>query len=354
VRLPLSDHEYGAHGVVLPPTDQTRHDDAPVPIEIRLGIYRKLQEMRQFEKRAYDLFMRQLVKGTSHLSLGMEAISAGFGAAMHQHDLTFATYRGHAHTLARGVPMTPVLAELLGRANGLMGGKGGSMHLTSVEHGVLGSYAIIGAHLTIANGAAWSAQYRGSGQVTVCFFGDGTTNIGAFHEALNYAAVYKLPIVFVCENNLYMEYTSIADITAVPHPAADRAAAYGLEPVIVDGNDADETYLAAASAIERARRGDGPSLVEALTYRHGGHSRADPGKYRPQDEVEAWKAYDPIAIYRGRLERLGVDRAELDLIDKEVAEAVDLATDEAIAGELPPPESAFTDLWADGGSSWRN
>jgi pyruvate dehydrogenase E1 component alpha subunit len=313
-----------------------------------------MQEMRQFEKRAYDLFMRQLVKGTSHLSLGMEAIAAGFGAAMRRGDYTFATYRGHAHTLARGVPMTPVLAELLGRANGLMGGKGGSMHLTSVEHGMMGSYAIIGSHLTIANGAAWSAQYRGTDQVAVCFFGDGTTNIGAFHEALNYAAVYRLPTVFVCENNLYMEYTPIADITAVARPGADRASAYGLEPLVIDGNDADECYLTATTALERARRGDGPSLIEAVTYRHGGHSRADPGSYRPQQEVAAWKAYDPLTIYRGRLERVGVDRACLDVIDKQVAEAVELATQQAIAGELPSPQSALSDVWADGGSSWRN
>ncbi len=310
--------------------------------------------MRQFEKRAYDLFMRQLVKGTSHLSLGMEAIAAGFGTAMRGGDYTFATYRGHAHTLARGVPMTPVLAELLGRANGLMAGKGGSMHLTSVEHGMMGSYAIIGSHLTIANGAAWSAQYRGSGQVAVCFFGDGTTNIGAFHEALNYAAVYKLPVVFVCENNLYMEYTPIGDITAVPRPGADRAAAYGLAPSVIDGNDADECYLTACAALDRARSGAGPSLIEAVTYRHGGHSRADPGKYRPQPEVDAWKAYDPVTIYRGRLERLGVDPASLDVIDKQVTEAVDLATEQAIAGDLPSPASALTDVWADGGSSWRN
>jgi len=354
MRLPLADHEYGAHHAVLPPDAQDRHDAADIDPATRFAMYRKLQEMRQFEKRAYDLFMRQLVKGTSHLSLGMEAIAAGFGAAMRRDDYTFATYRGHAHTLARGVPMTPVLAELLGRANGLMGGKGGSMHLTSVEHGMLGSYAIVGAHLTIANGAAWSAQYRGSGEVTVCFFGDGTTNIGAFHEALNYAAVYKLPVVFVCENNQYMEYTSIGDVTAVPRPAADRAAAYGLEPIAIDGNDADEVYLTAADVIARARRGDGPSLVEALTYRHGGHSRADPGKYRPESEVAAWLDYDPIAVYRGRLLRLGVDAAELDRIEKEVADQVDIATEEAIAGELPPPASAFTDLWADGGSSWRN
>ena len=352
--LPLEAHPYGEHEIVMPPGDQTSYDDADVAPETRLAMYRMLQELRQFEKRAYDLFMQQLVKGTSHLSLGMEAIAAGFGTAMRSDDYTFATYRGHAHTLARGVPMEGVLAELLGRANGLLGGKGGSMHLTSVEHGVMGSYAIIGAHLTIANGAAWSAQYRGSGQVAVCFFGDGTTNIGAFHEALNYAAVFKLPVVFVCENNLYMEYTAISDITAVPRPAADRAASYGLEPMLVDGNDADACYLAAASALEHARSGAGPVLVEALTYRHGGHSRADPGKYKPPGELEAWLGYDPLAIYRGRLERLGVAPAELDAIEAQVAAAVDQATQAAKDGPLPDPSAAYTDVWADGGSSWRN
>jgi pyruvate dehydrogenase E1 component alpha subunit len=351
-------HAYGEHEPVMPPGDPTRHDSAPVPVEVRLRIYRKLQEMRRFEKRAYDLFLRQLVKGTSHLSLGQEAIAAGFGAAMRADDYTFATYRGHAHTLARGVPMTPVLAELLGRGNGLMAGKGGSMHLTSVEHGMMGSYAIVGAHLAIANGAAWSAQYRGSGQAAVCFFGDGTTNIGAFHEALNYAAVYRLPTVFVCENNLYMEYTPISAVTAVARPAADRASAYGLEPVVVDGNDADEVYLAATAALDRARAGDGPSLVEAVTYRHGGHSRADPGKYRPAGEVEAWLAHDPLALYRARLERLGadlgIDAADLDVMDKEVAAAVDRATEEAVAGPAPDLASAYADVWADGSSDWRN
>lgn len=354
MRAPLEEHEYGGHGVVLPPDRQDRHDQADIARETRMAMYRKLQEMRMFEKRAYDLFMKQLVKGTSHLSLGMEAIAAGFGTAMRSDDYTFATYRGHAHTLARGVPMTPVLAELLGRANGLMAGKGGSMHLTSIEHGVMGSYAIIGAHMTIANGAAWSAQYRGSSQVAVCFFGDGTTNIGAFHEALNYAAIYKLPIVFVCENNLYMEYTAISDVTAVPRPAADRASAYGLEEIVVDGNDVDDVYLAANAAIEAARRGEGPALIEAVTYRHGGHSRADPGKYRPDVEVEAWKAYDPLGLYRDRLLRIGVTSTELDLVDGEVCDAVETATAEAIAGDLPSPDSAFTDVWADGGSSWRN
>ncbi|HET9169801.1 MAG TPA: thiamine pyrophosphate-dependent dehydrogenase E1 component subunit alpha [Actinospica sp.] len=347
-------HPYGEHAAVLPPGDPERNDGLAVDGRTRLGLYRSMQRMRRFEKRAYDLFLRQLVKGTSHLSLGMEAIAAGFGAAMREDDYTFATYRGHAHTLARGVPMEPVLAELLGRGNGLLGGKGGSMHLTSAEYGMMGSYAIIGAHLTIANGAAWSAQYRGSGQVAVCFFGDGTTNIGAFHEALNYASVFGLPVVFVCEKNLYMEYTSIGDITAVERPAADRAAAYGLEAERIDGNDADECHVTALRALAKARAGEGPSLIEAVTYRHGGHSRADPGKYRPQREVDAWLAYDPLTVYGARLRRLGFDAAELDAIDKQTAEEVDAATEPAIAGPPPDPASAYTELWADGSSAWRN
>jgi pyruvate dehydrogenase E1 component alpha subunit len=320
----------------------------------RLTLYDQQVRLRYFEKRAYDLFLQNLVKGTSHLSLGQEAIAAAFGVAMRQDDYTFATYRGHAHTLARGVPMAPVLAELLGRDNGLMAGKGGSMHLTSVEHGVMGSYAIIGAHLPIACGAAWSAQYRGSGQVAVAFFGDGTTNIGAFHEALNFAAIWKLPVVFVCENNLYMEYTRTSTITAVPQPAADRASAYGLEPVLADGNDADEMYRVATTALDRARAGDGPTLIEALTYRHGGHSRADPAKYRPQAEVDEWLGRDPIPLYRKRLLDAGVNADDLDAIERAATKDVDAATEQAKAGAAPGAEKLFKDVWADGGSSWRN
>jgi pyruvate dehydrogenase E1 component alpha subunit len=186
--------------------------------EMRLQLFRSQVLLRQAEQRAFDLFLQNLVKGTSHLSLGQEAVAAGFACAMKPGDLSFCTYRGHAHTLARGVPVEKVLGELMQRDNGLMRGKGGSMHLTSTEHGVMGSYAIIGAHLPIACGAAWRAQYKGHKDVSVCFFGDGTTNIGAFHESLNFAAVWKLPVIFVCENNLYMEYTPIGDVTAVKHP----------------------------------------------------------------------------------------------------------------------------------------
>src|SRR6266487_4634717 len=289
-------------------------------------------ELRTFEQRAHDLFLQNLVKGTSHLALGQEAIAAAFGVAMRPDDWTFCTYRGHAHTLARGASMEAAMAELLGRATGLLGGKGGSMHLGSAEHHAMGSYAIVGAHLPIANGAAWSAQYRGSGQVAVCFFGDGATNIGAFHEALNLAATWQLPVVFCCENNLYMEYTPIASVTAVPRPAADRAAAYGLEAVAVDGNDADVMYQTAVAALRRARGGGGPSLIE----------------------VAAWMARDPLALCRGRLLDSGVEEAELVAVERAVLAAVDQATEAAKAAPEPGPETLETDLWSDGGAAWRN
>ena len=325
-----------------------------ISAEVRLELYRTQVRLREAEQRAFDLFLQNLVKGNSHLSLGQEAIAAGFAVAMQKGDLSFCTYRGHAHTLARGVPVEKVLGELMSRDNGLMRGKGGSMHLTSVEHGVMGSYAIIGAHLPIACGAAWRAQYRGDSDVSVCFFGDGTTNIGAFHEALNFAAIWKLPVVFVCENNLYMEYTPIADVTAVEHPAADRAAAYGLERIIIDGNDADEVLRTARKAYERARRGDGPSLIEAMTYRHSGHSRADPAKYRPEGELESWKKRDPIKMYRARLLKLGVSEAVLNTIDQEIKDEVEAATVACKAAPAPSADIIFTDVYADGGWAWRN
>lgn len=320
----------------------------------RLELYRLMQACRVMEQRAYDLFMQNLIKGTSHLALGQEAVAAGFGAAMREDDYTFCTYRGHNHTLVRGVSMTGILGELMGRECGLLSGKGGSMHLMDVEKGAMGSYAIIGAHMPIAAGAAWSAQYRKSGQVSVCFFGDGTTNIGAFHEALNFAAIWDLPVVFVCENNLYMEYTAIGDVTAVEHPAADRAASYGLEPVVIDGNDADVVYAVAQAALEKARSGNGPSLIEVQTYRHGGHSRADPGKYRPDEEVAAWKERDPVKLYRARLLAEGFDEASITAVEEQQAARVDKAEETARNSGPPPLEIADTDLWADGSSTWRN
>ena len=331
-----------------------QHADSTLDESTRLRLYSAMVRARYFEKRAYDLFLQGLLKGTTHLGLGQEAVAAGFAGAMRPDDMTFCTYRGHNHTLLRGAPMGALMGELLGRENGICGGKGGSMHLTDVTKGAMGSYAIVGAHLPVAAGAAWAAQVRGTDQVSVCFFGDGTTNIGAFHESVNIAAVWSLPVVFVCENNLYMEYTPISEVTAVEHPAADRAAAYGLDGIIVDGNDVDAVYKIAGGALARARRGEGPSLIEAKTYRHGGHSRADPGKYRPDEEVAAWMARDPITLYRTRLEGLGVDPVELDRIEADATAEVDEAVEVSKAAPTPPPEALTTNLWADGGSAWRN
>lgn len=347
-------YDYALREPRLPSPVDRSLESANIDLETRLSMYRKLHELRQFGKRAHDLFLQNLVKGTTHLSLGMEAIATGFGAAMKPGDYSFATYRGHAHSLARGMDLGAAMAELLGRENGILGGKGGSMHLTDVSKGMMGSYAIIGAHLCVANGAAWSAQMRGTDQVAVAFFGDGTTNIGAFHEALNLAKIWNLPVVFVCENNLYMEYTPIDVVTAVAHPAADRAGSYGLESTVIDGNDPDDVYLAAWKAITRARSGGGPALIEAVTYRSGGHSRADPGKYRPEQEVQAWAARDPIPMYHDRLLSLGTPEVRLSSIERQVADAIDAATEFAKSGREPGEESLLTEVYADGGSQWRN
>ncbi len=339
---------------VQPKLNHPTASNDDISLEKRLELYQLQVEIRDCEKRAYDLFLQNLIKGTSHLSLGQEAIAAGFAAAMSKGDKSFCTYRGHAHTLARGASMEGVLGELMLRDNGLMRGKGGSMHLTSVEHGVMGSYAIIGAHLCIACGSAWRAQYLGEKDVTVCFFGDGTTNIGAFHEALNFAVVWKLPVVFVCENNLYMEYTPIGDVTAVEHPAADRASAYGLPRILVDGNDADVVYRTAREAITKAREGGGPALIECLTYRLTGHSRADPAKYRPPGELERWLERDPIKTYRQRLSEFGVSEERITAIDAESKRKVEDATEACKAAPQAPVELLTADVYADGGWAWRN
>ena len=320
----------------------------------RLRMWQLQLEVRHVEQRAHDLFFQNLIKGTSHLAIGQEAIASACAAVMRPDDYTFCTYRGHAHTLVRGASMEGVLGELMGRECGMLGGKGGSMHLTDVEKGAMGSYAIIGAHLPIAAGAAWKAQYLKTGQVSFCFFGDGTTNIGAFHEALNFSVIWKLPVVFVCENNLYMEYTPISDVTAVEHPAADRAGAYGLESIIVDGNDADLVYRVARDAADKARAGDGPSLIEAKTYRHSGHSRADPATYRPEGELEKWLERDPLKIYRKRLIDFGVKESKVVAIENAVLKAVDEATEFAKNSSTPSRDILMTEVWADGGASWRN
>ncbi|MCL8012126.1 thiamine pyrophosphate-dependent dehydrogenase E1 component subunit alpha [Streptomyces sp. AS02] len=318
-----------------------------------LTAYEQMAVIRRTEKAAHDLFLQGLVKGTTHLAAGHEAIAVGASAALRPDDYVFATYRGHHHALARGATPEECLAELMSRATGLCRAKGGSMHLTKASTGMLGSYAIVGAHLPMAAGAAWSARLRGTDQVAVAFFGDGATNIGAFHEALNLAAVWKLPVLFVCENNLYMEYTPIADVTAVARPAADRAPAYGIPGEVVDGNDVVAVEEAVARLAGRARAGDGPALLEARTYRHFGHSRADPATYRPAEEVERWLKHDPLDLARGRLVEMGVPSETVAEADERASDAVQKAVDAAKAAPPPDPDEALTDVWADGGAAWR-
>ncbi|MEU0424723.1 thiamine pyrophosphate-dependent dehydrogenase E1 component subunit alpha [Streptomyces canus] len=318
-----------------------------------LASYEQMALIRRTEKAAHDLFLQGLVKGTTHLAAGHEAIAVGASAALRDDDYVFATYRGHHHAMARGATPEECLAELMSRATGLCKAKGGSMHLTKADANMLGSYAIVGAHLPMAVGAAWSARLRGTGQLAVAFFGDGATNIGSFHEALNLAAVWKLPVLFVCENNLYMEYTPIADVTAVPRPAADRAPAYGIPGEVVDGNDVVSVQEAVARLARRARAGDGPAVLEAETYRHFGHSRTDPATYRPAEEVERWLKHDPLDIARGRLIEAGVPEETVTAADERAQAVVRQAIEAAKSAPPPDPREAFTDVWADGGAAWR-
>ena len=330
-------------------TDRVEADAAEL-----LELYEQMAVTRATEQAAQDLFLAGLVKGTTHLAAGHEAVAVGASAALRPDDYVFATYRGHHHAIARGASPESCLAELMSKATGICKAKGGSMHLTKADSGMLGSYAIVGAHLPMAAGAAWSAQLRGTEQVAVAFFGDGATNIGAFHEALNLAAVWRLPVLFICENNFYMEYTPIGAVTSVPNPAADRAGAHNLPAEVIDGNDVLVVRDAVRRAADRARAGDGPTVLEAQTYRHFGHSRTDPATYRPEDEVRRWMERDPLAVTRDQLAELGLsDHAVLEA-DERAARVVSAAIEAAKAAPPADPAEALTDVWADGGAQWRN
>ncbi|MPZ60809.1 MAG: pyruvate dehydrogenase (acetyl-transferring) E1 component subunit alpha [Propionibacteriales bacterium] len=318
-----------------------------------LDLYQQMAVIRRTEKAANDLFLAGLVKGTTHLAAGQEAVAVGASAALRPDDYVFATYRGHHHAMARGASPEACLAELMSKSTGLCGAKGGSMHLTKADTGMLGSYAIVGSHLPMATGAAWSATLRGTEQVAVAFFGDGATNIGAFHEALNLAAVWRLPVLFVCENNLYMEYTPIGSVTAVANPAADRASAHNLPSEVIDGNDVLVVRDRMSEAVARARAGGGPTVLEARTYRHYGHSRTDPAKYRPEDEVRDWMARDPLTVTREQLSRLGIGDGPLDEADQRADQIIAAAVDAAKAAPGPDLGATYTHVWAEESTTWR-
>jgi len=314
-------------------------------IETQLDFLRAMREIRHFEDECHRLFAQGSVRGSTHLGQGQEAVSVGACRALREGDTMTCTYRGHAATLAMGAPLDRSFGEILGKAQGLCGGKGGSMHLTDVSVGAMGAFAIIGGHLPIANGFALASRYRGTDEVSVCFFGDGSTNIGAFHEALNLAAIWKLPVIFVCENNLYGEYSPLATTTPVER-LADRADAYAMAKAVVDGNDVLAMHEATGMAVARARAGEGPTLLEALTYRHKGHSRSDPAKYRPEGELERWLERDPILVLEHALLDADVDQDQLDVVAAAAEQAVAEALERALGWPDPAPETRLEHVYA--------
>jgi pyruvate dehydrogenase E1 component alpha subunit len=303
-------------------------------------------EIRLFEERVQELFTEGLIQGTTHLCQGQEAVSVGAVAALKGQDYLTTTYRGHGHALARGMPMQDAFAELMGRETGCCRGMGGSMHLTDFSRGLIGAFAIVGAGLPVALGAAISASLQHRDAVAMTFVGDGGTNIGSFHETLNMGAVWKAPLVVIVENNLYGEYSPLATTTAVTD-LARRAEAHGIPGVIVDGQDVVAVHGVASEAVERARRGEGPTLIEAKTYRFRGHSRSDPASYRPAGELEAWLERDPIEILAAGLMRDGALTAEeLAEIRGQLQQEVDLAAGQAAEGAFPSMESLRTYVYA--------
>lgn len=308
--------------------------------------YRSMVQVRLFEEKVQELFMAGLVQGTTHLCQGQEAVSVGSVAAMSEGDVLTNTYRGHGEALARGMAPEVAFAELMGRSLGSSHGVGGSMHLTDFSMGNIGANAIVGAAAPIAVGAAMTFKLRREPRVALTFMGDGATNIGTFHEALNMAAVWQAPVVFIIVNNLYGEYSPLRTTTPIDD-LARRADAHGIPGLIVDGQDVDAVHDVVATAIARARRGDGPSLLEMKTYRYRGHSRSDPAKYRPEGELESWKVRDPIELLGRRLADRGVLSTEEQALFRErIQTAIDTAATVAAASPTPTLEEIATYVYA--------
>jgi pyruvate dehydrogenase E1 component alpha subunit len=317
---------------------------AGIAKEKMVYMYRKMLEVRRFEEKVWDLFGRNLVPGTLHLYIGEEATAVGVCANLQIDDYITSTHRGHGHCIAKGADLDKMMAEILGKKTGYCKGKGGSMHVADASVGILGATAVVGSAIPIAVGAALSCKLRKTRQVVACFFGDGASNNGTFHEALNMAAIWSLPVIFVCENNMYAMGTHISNVTAIEN-IADRAAGYGMPGTVVEGNDVVAVYKATKEAIERARNGGGPTLVECKTYRHKGHSRFDPAKYRPPAEVEEWMRRDPIPRFREKLIRESVlTKEEAEEIDRSVIETVEKAAEFAVESPHPEPEEALEDV----------
>jgi TPP-dependent pyruvate/acetoin dehydrogenase alpha subunit len=312
-----------------------------------LEMMRKMLRIRRFEEKLAVLFKRGKLPGFVHLYIGEEAVAVGAFSALAKNDRITSTHRGHGHVIAKGADVARMMAELLGRRDGYCGGKGGSMHIVDFALGIMGTNGIVGGGIPIAVGSAWGDKHLGRDSVTVCFFGDGAANQGVFLEGMNLAAIWRLPVLFVCENNQYTEWTATTKLTA--GRIADRSTALGIPGEQVDGNDALAVRAAVVAAVVRARAGDGPSLIEALTYRWHGHNEGEEafsGQYRPEDEIARWKAQDPIDRFRLRLEEWGVlDGSAFEALDADEVARVEEALLFAEASPMPDPEEALRNVF---------
>lgn len=310
-----------------------------------IELYRGMVRIRRFEEKVSELFSKGLIPGFVHLYIGEEAVAVGVCANLTRDDYITSTHRGHGHCIAKGADLRRMMAELFGKKTGYCKGKGGSMHIADYSSGILGANAIVGANIPIAAGAAFAAKSKGTNHVAVAFFGDGASNTGAFHEGINIAAAWKLPVIFVCENNLYAISTRTTRSTPISN-IADRAASYGIPGVIADGMDVMAVYESAHKAVERARKGQGPTLIECKTYRFYGSFEGDPQRYRTKSEREEWQMKDPLN-FGEKLVNMGVlTDADLQKIDQEVKSAVEEAVKYAQESPYPEPEEVTKDLFA--------
>jgi len=309
-------------------------------------MYTSMLKIRYFEEKVFELYGQNLVPGTIHLYAGEEAVAVGVCSNLRLDDYIISTHRGHGHCIAKGADLGKTMAEILGKKTGYCKGKGGSMHIADFNIGMLGATAVVGAGIPIASGAGLSIKLRGTDQVAACFFGDGASNQGTFHEGINMAAIWKLPVIFVCENNLYAMGTRQSIVMTIEN-VADRASAYGIPGVSVDGNDVLAVYEAASEAVKRARKGEGPTLLECKTYRQKGHSRFDPATYRPKAEVEEWLKKDPLSRFKNKLVENGtLTEQEAEKLSREAKETVESTVKFATESPFPQLEEALEDVYA--------
>ena len=318
--------------------------------DLLLSMYRNMLLARRFEELVSILFVNSEVPGTVHLYTGQEAVAVGVCSALRADDWITSTHRPHGHAVAKGIPVSALMAELFARTTGCCRGYGGSMHLGDIAYGMLPAIAIVGGSIPVAAGIALAFKRVRTDRVVACFFGDGAAGEGAFHEGVNMAAIWDLPVVYVCENNLYGASTHVSRVMKGEH-VADRAAAYGIPGVVVDGMDPVAVYDATAKAVKRAREGSGPALIECETYRYVGHSRTDPGLYRPKEEVDSWKSRDAIKCLKARMLEEGISVADEfsqieDSVERELQEAIEFARTSPHAS----PEDALKNVFADEGA----